>query len=154
MLKWMFATATQGSADAFAETEFATGLSAATRTAFRIRRIEFYLPALAEADSNIQLVLRRNSAAAIAIAGSAVIASIWRQSQITTSGAVIQEISGPTLTYTYAKDEEFLVVEESLFLDIDSAGTSASNAGSVRIGYETRQITENERLQIMTATAS
>jgi len=151
-LKWLIATATQGSADAFVENEFQTGLSNVTRTAFRIRRIEWGLPLLIGADCSFLVQLGRNSQAAITTTlGNPVINTVFRSMELTTSGMVVQDNS-PWIAY--ARDEELLIVEESLFLRLDSTGTSASNSCACRIGYEQRTITENERLSIQAATSS
>lgn len=151
-LKWLVAGVTQGSADAFAEAEFNTGLSNVTRTAYRIRRLEWSLPTVIGADSNAVMCLRRNSSASVTFAGSnAIIATRGVACELTTSGMIVYQT---VLSDSYARDEELLIVEESLFLQVDSTGTSATNTGYVRIGYETRTITENERLAIQAATAS
>jgi hypothetical protein len=152
-LKWLAAQAVQGSADAFAEAEFQTGLSNVTKTAYRIRRIEWILPAMPGVDCALDAVIRRNSAAAMAIGGlsNVLIAAKRRQVELVTSGMVMQEL---VIAEDYRKDMELLIVEESLFLDIDSTSTSAANTVSIRIGYETRTITENERLSIQAATAN
>jgi len=152
-LKFLLLSATQGSADAFVEAEGSTGLSNVTRTAYRIRSIEWVLPILpGAADCFIQAVLRRNSAASISMSASnAVIAACQRAQELTTSGIGVQELFPNRQVYD--RDMELLIVEESLFLDVDSNGTSASNAVLCRIGYETRTITENERLSVLSLTA-
>lgn len=151
-LKWLSATVTQGSADAFAETEFQTGLSNVTRTAFRIRLIEWVLPFNIGADCNVEMQLGRNSQASInAALANAVISTKRRGVELTTSGMIVLEA---VILDRYDRDMELLIVEESLFLRIDSASTAAANTGGIRIGYETRTITENERLSIQASTAS
>lgn len=150
-LKWLSASVTQGSNDAFAETEFSTGLSNVTRQAFRIRCIEFLAPALPGVDSVVQLCLRRNSAAALTFNGQAIIAGMQRWAEFTTSGMTTQE-QYPN-RQLFEKDMEFLIVEEALYFQIDSNATSATNSALVRIAYETRSITENERLAIQAQTA-
>lgn len=149
-LKWLVGYGTQGSADAFVESEIITGLSNATRTAYRVRRIEWILPALPGVDSNIEAVLSRRSKSAIAYNTPNIIDCVKRSVEFTTSGLGVQE---NMVVYRYDRDEELLIVEESIFLDIDSNGTSASNVLIVRIGYETRSITENERLAITSTSA-
>lgn len=152
MLRFLTASVSQGSADAFAEAEFQTGLSNVTRTAYRIRRIEWIFPALVGADCYIDMALRRNSSAALSLnLGNAGIAGARRSMELVTSGMAFQDLF---TSVPYSRDEELLIVEESLFLQLDSNGTSATNTGYIRIGYETRSITENERLSIQAATAS
>lgn len=150
-LKWLAASATQGSADAFVEAEFSTGLSNVTRSAFRIRRIEWLLPSPIGADSFIQAQLARSTQTSIiGTLPNSIIANRVRVMELTTSGMALIET---TVGENYARDMEFLIVEESLFLRLDSNGTSAANTVSVRIGYEVRTITENERLSIQALTA-
>lgn len=154
-LKYLQALATQGSADAFVEVEFQTGLSNVTRSAFRIRTLEWQLgQALpSSADCMIQTMLRRNSTAALSVSNpNAVIAYFQRASDLTTSGVGIQEL-GPNVII-YPRDLDLLIVEESLFLQVDSAATGLANVAWVRIGYEVRTITENERLSVQAATSS
>lgn len=151
-LRWLLGQATQGSADAFVEAEIATGLSNVTRSAFRIRRIEWYTPGVIGADSSVTMTLRRTSAASVSfLAANAMIGGRWVSTELTTSGMFTYE---PFITIPYAKDEELLIVEETLFLQLDSTGTGNANTGAVRIGYEVRSITETERLSILSLTAS
>lgn len=152
-LKFLYGSVTQGGADAFAEAEIATGLSNVTRTAYRIRTLEWLIPSLPGADSFVQVVLRRNSAAAIEIStNNAIIGSVQRSAELTTSGMTLQEVFPNRQVFD--RDMELLIVEETLYLDVDSSTTGNVNTAAVRIGYETRTITENERLSIQAATAS
>lgn len=153
-LKWLAASVTQGSNDAFAQSEFNTGLSNVTRSAFRIRRIEWFMPQIIGADSNVDLVLRRNSASAVTFystEANPVIGAKRFVCELTTSGmSVVSQVQ----VDTYDRDLDLLIVEEQLYLNIDTNGTSTTNTGVIRIGYEVRTITENERLSIQASTAS
>jgi hypothetical protein len=152
-LKWLTGTVTQGSADAFAEAEMSTGLSNVTRQAYRIRRIEFYVPAgLIGADCEVGIQLMRKSTAALNPNSVACIAGWWRKVELTTSGMFAWDVFPNA--QTYSRDEDLVIVEETLYLDVDSTGTSLSLTVGCRIGYETRTITENERLGIQAQTAS
>lgn len=151
-LKWLIATVTEGSADAFAEAEFATGLSGIARTAYRIRRIEWQISAMPNVSCELQVALRRNSSAAIsAFSSQSVIAGLFRAIRFTTSGAANQEIFPNA--QNYSRDLDLLIVEEALFLQIDSNATSAACSAICRIGVENRSITDNERLQILATSA-
>jgi len=153
-LKYLQAVATQGSADAFVEAEFQTGLSNVTRQAYRVRSIEWLLnQSLIGADCYIQAVLRRNSASAIGFTNpNAILGLFNRAVELTTSGMITQDL-WPNITL-YPRDMDLLIVEESLYLDLDSNGTSLSNIIICRIGVELRNITENERLAIQAASAA
>lgn len=151
-LKWIVASATQGSNDAFVEAEIATGLSNVARTAYRIRVIEWYHSSLPGVDCQLEMILRRNSSATIGYSSQAVIAGLRKVVDFTTSGAIVDE-AFPNARH-YSKDTELLIVEETLYLDVDSNATSQQNNCIVRIGVEQRSITENERLAILAASAS
>lgn len=150
--KWLVGTASQGSNDAFVEAEIATGLSNVARTAYRVRVIEWYHSSLPGVDCQLEMILRRNSAAAISWTSQAVIAGLRKYVDFTTSGAVRDE-AFPNARH-YSKDTELLIVEETLYLDVDSNATSQQNQVIVRVGVETRSITDNERLAILAASAS
>lgn len=153
MLRWLQQSIAQGSNDAFVEQEIITGLSNVTRSAYRIRRLEFLVPQLPGVDAaNFQLALKRISTASMSLAvGNALIAGCMRGLDFTTSGTVTQDL---VIVYTYPRDEELLIVEDTLYLTLDSNATSASNTASIRIGYEVRTITENERLTIQASSAA
>lgn len=151
-LKWLIGSVTQGSNDAYAIAEIATGLSNLARTAWRVRCVEWYVPALPGVDCNIQASLRRSSAAALGLLSQAVISGVWRAAEFTTSGMSYQA-NFPNVQL-YSRDMDLLIVEETLYLDVDSATTSASNTVGIRVGVESRTITENERLTILANTAN
>lgn len=150
-LRFLTGSATQGSADAFAEVEFATGLSGAVRTAYRIRLIEFYVPLFGGVTSSAECLIRRSSAAAMSYTNAGVIAAFRRGVQFTTSGQIQQEVFPNR--QVFERDADLLIVEETLYFHVDSTATTVANTFHFRIGYETRSITENERLSIMAATA-
>ena len=152
MLQYLCATATQGSADAYAETAVSTGLSNVVKTAMRIRSIEWFLPALPSADSDISVALKRKTGSSVAFSNVAVIAGLSKKVELTTSGSPVYE-QFPNVQY-YERDMDLLIVEETLYFQIDSTTTSAANVAYLRIGFEYRTVTENERLQILAATAT
>lgn len=151
MLKFIVAAVNQGSNDAFAQAEMATGLSEGTRTALRVRRIEWWLPAIGGVSSDVLVQLFRRSQSAASYSSSAMIASCAKYAKFTTSGATVTE-QFPNVQ-TWERDEDLLIVEPTLYLVIDSTSTSASNSATCRVWYETRTITENERLTINSMSA-
>lgn len=140
---------TQGAADAYAQAEISTGLANVTNRCFRIRRIEWFMVALASADSNLQLSLCGRSLAAFDLFDNATLAAIWKQVELTTSGSPVYELYPNGVNYD--RDMDLLIVEESLFLQVDSNGTGAANTCGIRIWVEDRTITTTERLSIQAA---
>lgn len=148
-MKKLVGSVTQGSADAFAEAEIQTGLANVSNSAFRIRRIEWYMPALASADSEIMMSIAGRTLSAINLVAVSVLAGLWKKVELTTSGSPVYELFPNAERYD--RDEDLVIVEESIFLQIDSTGTGASNSGSVVVWYEPRSITQTERLTIQAA---
>lgn len=145
-MKRITASVTQGGADAFAEAEFSTGLSNVTGQCFRIRRLEWLMPALASADSDASMTLSTKSQSSILFGSNACLAGISRKVELTTSGSPVYELFPNGVNYE--RDMDLLIVEESLFLEIDSTSTGAANQGAVVIWYEQRSISQVERLGI------
>lgn len=145
-IKWLTTTVQQGSADAFAEGELQTGLSNITGSCWRVRRIEFYVAALASADSDITVQLSGKSLAAVNVLANSCIAAVYRKVELTTSGSPVYEI-WPN-AQVYDRDYELLIVEESVYLTVDSSSTGAQNVAGVKIWVESRSITQTERLTI------
>lgn len=148
-LRYLYGTVTQGSADAFATSSISTGLAGLTRQAMRIRELLVQWPVLSIASLNgsvVELALTRTVPTAIPTLAS--LGLIWfgsRISRFTTSG----QAWGPlTERYTWAEDDENLVVEDAINLSIDSATTSGSNVALARIGFEIVNISELERLNL------
>lgn len=152
MLSYLVVSATQGSADAFVEAQITTGLQNVARQAFRIRRIEFQFPPIVAVDSSFSLCLARKTLAAIpTMTAHSVIRLHTRQVELTTSGLGIVDLQAE---WTYSREEDLVIVEDPLYFQCDSATTSAANTFYCRIGYETRTITEVERLAIVAASLS
>lgn len=148
-LSYLTGSVTQGSNDAFAEGEIATALAGAGNFALRIRELLFEVPNNSQASgANVQVVLSRRSKSAMPlITDRDVIAKFDRLYGITTSGAVIYE---KVIRFTFTEDDEVLIVEDPLYLDFDTASTSASSTAYVRIGYERVSISAVDRLTLLT----
>lgn len=149
-LAYLTGTATQGSADAFVEAEIATALQGLSNVAFRVRELLFELPNVGNATGgpNIEAAISRRSKAAMPnITDRDVIAKIFHQANFTTSGAMNME---RVRRLTFTEDDELLIVEDPVYLDVDSNATSAANTVRVRIGYERASISAVDRLTLLT----
>lgn len=149
-LRRLVGTVTQGSADAFAESEILTGLSNLTTQALRLRRVEFYNLILPSADSEIQVQISRRSLSAINQLAASCIVGYGRKVELTTSGSPVYE-TFPN-AQDFDRDMELLIVEEVLYFQIDSASTGAANVAGVVLWVENRTITANEKLSLQAAT--
>ena len=146
-LAYIVGTATQGSADAFKESEIQTALSGQTQRAFRVREILFELPNIGNAAGvNVEVSLTRRTMAAMPnITDRNVIAKVTRQQNLTTSGAYIHD---RVVRLTFSEDDELLIVEDPIYFQIDTASTTAANTGYARVGYELVNVSANDRLQL------
>lgn len=146
-MKFLAATVTQASNDAFATAEMATGL-ANLSLGYRVRGIVFQMPVLPEVDCDcdVQLV-RRTPTALVNIADRTLIWSHNVIKQLTTSGTFI---FSQFVSWIFPKDLEMLIVEDPIFLSIDSTTTSASNTARVRVFYEEVKLSETAKLAALT----
>lgn len=142
-LKFLSATLTQGSADAFTTVEIPTGLSN-VNLGYRVRLIECSLPLFVEVDSQIEIALVRRTPTATPGIGDRTL--IWQsrwQIGLTTSGIYL---ASRWVKDFYPRDLEMLIVEDPIHLCIDSNGTSASNACGIRVWYEEVRLTELQKV--------
>lgn len=149
-LAYLTGSVTQGSADAFAQAEIATALTGLSNVAFRVRELLFERPplALSGAADEIQVALSRRSKSAMPlITDRDVIAKINVILALTTSGAALQSVVD---RLTFTEDDEVLVVEDPLYLDVDSNSTALANTVYCRIGYERTNISAVDRLTLLT----
>ena len=150
-LAYLTGSAVQGSADAFVSAEVATALSGITRTAFRIREIlsELQNTAFAAADAatvEVSLSRRQKTAMPLVTDRDVIWTRKFRASR-TTSGMMLNPIVQRDV---YSEDDELLIVEDPLYLILDSNGTSLVNTASLRIGYERVNISDVDRLTLLT----
>lgn len=148
-LRYLYGTVTQGSADAYAQADITTGLEGVLNRAIRIREllVQWPLAMIGNVNAqNVELSLTRTSQAAMPTLAS--LGLFWRDQRrvaFTTSGAIWGSVVD---RIKYDEADELLVVEPTIYFQIDSASTSASNSASVRIGYELVSIGELERLNL------
>lgn len=147
MLKFLSATVTQGSADAFATTSVATGLANAS-LGYKVRGITYQCPAFVETDCDFQLqVVRRVPTAIVAITDRTLVHALDFNLIITTSG---QQIYPRLREFWFDDNLDLLLVEDPIYFSIDSSGTSATNAARVRIYYEEVRLSETAKLAALT----
>lgn len=148
-LAYLTGTVTQGSADAFAEAQVATALQGLSNVAFRVREILFERSSVGAASSTIALWLARRTKAAQPRVSDRDVLAMWNTTfQLTTSGAEEREL---VHRQVFSEDDELLIVEDPLYLGIDSGSTSQALTGYVRIGYERVSISALDRLTLLTA---
>lgn len=150
-LKYLTATVTQGSNDAFAETEIPTGLAAVGNVAFRIRELVSEIPSLAATNAvEIEVALTRKTFAAMpSVTERTLLYKRKIRVSLTTSGTFLEECVDRV---KYDADDNLLIVEDPIYLSVDSNATSASNSVRIRIGYEQIRISEVDRLQLIAQT--
>jgi hypothetical protein len=147
-LSYLTGSATQGSADAFVQAEISTALSGQTQRAFRVREVLFEHPLIAGNGANIAISLsRRSKTAEPVITDRDVMAKVNVSVSLTTSGAFPLE---RVRRLTWAEDDELLIVEDPIYLVVDSASTGAANTVYCRIGYELVNISAVDRLTLLT----
>lgn len=147
-LRYLYATATQGSADAFVQTSISTALSGLTREVLDIRELVIGWPALSVATiagARVAMALTRVSFAAECQINDLGVVMKWdRINRFTTSG----HGWGPLVERFTFGEGELLLAEDPIYFQLDSDATSASNVARIRIGYEIARVTEVERLAL------
>lgn len=149
MLSYLTFSATQGGADAFVQTSTSTGLDQNTGLAFLIREIIVEVPRTGSvAAGNIETAFSRRTKAAMPnITDRDVILKRKLGMEITTSGAIVSE---NIARYTFAEDDELLIVEPDIFFCVDSNATGLTQTILARIGYTVQKINQVDRLSLLT----
>jgi len=143
MLKFLSGSVTQGSADAFATAEIATGLANAN-LGYRVRGIQFSFPGPVEVDSDIVIQLaRRTPTAALGFSDRTLLWSFARYVKLTTSGIFVYD--NPVI-WTIPKDMELIIVEDPIHILVDSSSTGLANVASARVYYEEVKLTALEKV--------
>lgn len=144
----LYTTLTQGSADAFVQATVQTALEGLTTTAYKINRVtlEFAQAFVGASAANYEVALTRRSKAAMPnITDQDVMMKKALRESFTTSGMIILD---GVIEYTPAI--ELLVVEDYLYFQLDSNGTSVANTVYALIEYEIQRISEIDRLTLLT----
>lgn len=143
-------SATQGSADAFVQSEITTGLDSLGTGGIALRVLEIVTrrPLLPGVSCNLEMSITRTSQNAVpSLTERALIWSLFCGVSFTTSGATYQ--SDLTARWQPQPDANVIVVESTLFFQLDSANTSASNVVTGYILFEQVKITETDRLALL-----
>lgn len=146
-LSYIWASATQGSNDAFVQANIQTGLTGLVRQAYRIRELLFELSGGGTLNASYQFSLTRKSFAAIPTLGDkSLIVKRAFSNVMTTSGAIQAQ---QVWREKYDEQDNLLLVEDPVYLQLDSASTSTTNTIYVRIGYEVIAMNEVDRLNLV-----
>lgn len=139
-------TATQGSADAFVSASVATALSGQTSRAFRVNFINFEFTNRPAAGSDFEVALVRRDKTAMPTSYDVDVICKYRQLYaLTTSGAIMID-----RTWQFTPTGDLLIVEDPIYLMIDSTSTSVSNNVVISLDYELVTISEVDRLTLLT----
>lgn len=141
-------TATQGSADAFAQGSVLTGLSG--RQAFNIKSIFIELTNELHGAGGVDCywgisLSRRSKTALPTLADTDVIYKWAFSNGFTTSGNVYL----PN-TNTFIPQKQIAIVEETLYAQIDSTATTLTNIAVVRLEVELDTMSDIDRLNLIT----
>lgn len=154
VVAYLYATLTQGGADAFVQGSISTGLTGLNTTAYQLRElvIEYGVAGsgqgVSSVTSNWEIAITRKSMTAMpVITEKSVIAKFKRSMSLTTSGAVIADT---VARYTWDEDNGPLIVEDPFYAQLDTAATTAVNVVEMRFGYVQVKVSEVDRLQLIT----
>jgi len=138
----------QGSADAFVQASISTALSGQTNVCYRMKELVFELPQVANANAcDYQVTFTRKSFAAIpAITEKSLIFTFRRSVAFATSGEAVYD---RVFRFTWSDSDAPIIVEDPIYVQFDSATTSAANTLYWRIGYVIQSINATDRLQLI-----
>lgn len=150
-LAYLTATLTQGGNDAFIQTSIATALTGQTRTVYRLASMEIeWPPFINSAGNDAQLSLTRKSFSALATSMVLEKSMIfYRRRTNMYSTAVGNVVYSRTELVTWSDDDAPVIVEDPIYAQLDTSGTSATNVAYIRLGYWLDSITEVDRLQLI-----
>lgn len=144
-------TLTQGSADAYIQASISTALTGLTKTAYRMASLEIELPSLAiGASSDWQFSLSRKSFAAMPTSMYIEKSCIWyyrRQQYVATAVGIVYDVR--SMFWKWSDDDAPIIVEDPIYGQLDTSGTSLTNVLYGRIGYWIDSISEIDRLQLV-----
>lgn len=151
------ATVVQGGADAFVQGELTTGLFASETEGLMIRRLilqDVTNNAALGAVTSKDFAISRRSKTAVPDITDVDCIFRWRTVrdflQVTAAGLLFSGREQRIWTYEYPDDAlDRLVVEDPLFLDMDSDGTTVPNTINVRIECEIVKLSQIERLSLL-----
>jgi len=143
----------QGSADAFATAQLATGISTASKYGWMIQRIDFAwsagivaTPQTADADAIIQICQGSAKAALVTPVDVDLVAE-WRQAMPGIAAAV--NAYALPLQFQWNAPENLVIVDPVLNLLVDSTSTGVANTGYAKIWYYPVAINELDILRMI-----
>ncbi len=145
----LIGTVTQGAADAFAIASIQTALTGQTRQAYRV--LEIAVEGLRQNQvngSNVELALCRRTKAAMPLISDPDV--MWKHktgAYLATSGVVWGD---EVLRYQPPSDQQMIIVEDPLYLAIDSNATALTQTAVMVIEYELVTISDVDRLTLLT----
>lgn len=155
-LSYLYATLTQGGADAFVQATIATPLTSATsESCLLVREILIEWPGVNPVSAgSFELALTRKSQSAMPLLTStyqSLILKQMRRTGIVTSGGFIFE----ALTRIgYDTDNGPRIVESNIYAQFDSNATGGTNTAYMRIGYTLENISIEDRNAILVSTST
>lgn len=151
-LSYFSLTLTQGSADAFVQASLATALTGQTKICYRLASLELELGQVRSAASgaDYQVMLTRKSYAAFPTSPMLEKSMIYYTRLSTTQlTAVGFGYNDRVLVKTWGDDDAPIIVEDPIYMSLDSASTSVSNVVYVRLGYWQDSINELDKLTLV-----
>lgn len=142
-------SATQGAADAFVQGSVLTGLTG--RQAYNIRTLELEIAtanSFAVDQSEIEVSLSRRSKTAIPTIADPDVIWRWRY-QARAAGAAYLTVYTKVFSVIFPVDFELPVVEETLYMQLDSTLSGFTNTAIVRMGVELDTMSDIDRLNLI-----
>lgn len=143
----LISTLLQGGNDAFVQTSLNTGLSASGTSGWKITQIqiEYITPLNIPVNSQIELALSRASQVAMPLLSEDdVLYKDILNFRIAASGGFIFD-----KIQEYRPTEEIVLIEETVFLQLDSVATANANTAIVRVTVEEVKVSTAERIAIL-----
>lgn len=149
-LSYLYCTVTQGAADAFVQASIATPFASADADVGLIREllIEWPTTVTNAAAVSWELCLTRKTQAAMPnISDKSVILKKKKLANMSTSG--IYQDPKAVEREVFEERDNLLIVEGTLYAQLDTNATGAANVVQLRIGYEFVKIKDVDRLQLI-----
>jgi hypothetical protein len=147
-------TATQGSADAFVEASIQTALQGQTKNAYKITAVtyEFAVPNVFNAGggaaNDVELCLTRRTKTAMPDIDDVDVIKKWKFGSVALTG--VGQIVQPPLIGIWVPELETIIVEDPIYMQLDSTATTVTITANLAIEYELVQISEVDRLTLLT----
>jgi hypothetical protein len=153
VLKYLFATLTQGSADAFIQASIATAFGV-DKTVGVIRSIEVLWPRLGiAANSNAEIYLTTKSFAAVPVFGTdkSILWGAKRFAELATSGGYVNPAG--LSRDVWDDDDPFapIICESTLYAQFDSSNTTLTGTAYLKIGYVEDTMNDGDRFSLQAA---